>query len=426
METIAAHRRDRRVDELQRGRAHRLARHHRGRRAYGLAHRGHGVANTSQTRFALASGAKGFTALAVMSLVEEGVLSLSTTARSLLGADLPLIDDGVTVEQLLAHTSGIGDYLDEEAGGDVLDYAMSIPVHLLSEPEGYLPALDGFPSKAAPGEQWAYNNSAYAVLAVLAERASGTSYYDLVHTRVCTPAGLRNTEFLRSDQLDGSAAIGYLQPSGLQTNVLHLPVRGTGDGGIYSTLADMHLLWSAFADGRIVALSTIAEMVRLRPTPTDQDDDYGLGSGYMPGRRAQAGRLRPWCVVPVVAPAQHRTGGHGHLQHHRRRLADRSRARRADHHRLTAVVRDRLPRTPSSSCLPARGARLRPTGRWRPLLRCRARSAPTSGGTLVPPRGRRARRPASDRRRDDGTRRRHRARRATSRRPCPGAGTRCR
>jgi len=66
-------------------------------RAYGLAHRGHGVANTSQTRFALASGAKGFTALAVMSLVEEGVLSLSTTARSLLGADLPLIDDGVTV-----------------------------------------------------------------------------------------------------------------------------------------------------------------------------------------------------------------------------------------------------------------------------------------------------------------------------------------
>jgi CubicO group peptidase (beta-lactamase class C family) len=264
-------------------------------RAYGLAHRGHGVANTSQTRFALASGAKGFTALAVMSLVEEGVLSLSTTARSLLGADLPLIDDGVTVEQLLAHTSGIGDYLDEEAGGDVLDYAMSIPVHLLSEPEGYLPALDGFPSKAAPGEQWAYNNSAYAVLAVLAERASGTSYYDLVHTRVCTPAGLRHTEFLRSDQLDGSAAIGYLQPSGLQTNVLHLPVRGTGDGGIYSTLADMHLLWSAFADGRIVAPSTIADMVRLRPTSADQDDDYGLGfwlharsdarklAGYDPG-----------------------------------------------------------------------------------------------------------------------------------------------
>ena len=57
----------------------------------------------------------------------------------------------------------------------------------------------------------------------------------------------------------------------------------------------MHLLWSAFADGRIVAPSTIAEMVRLRPTPTDQDDDYGLGfwlharsdarklAGYDPG-----------------------------------------------------------------------------------------------------------------------------------------------
>lgn len=289
-------------------------------------------------------GPRGWTTLAVMSLVEEGVLSLSTTARSLLGADLPLIDDGVTVEQLLAHTSGIGDYLDEEAGGDVLDYAMSIPVHLLSEPEGYLPALDGFPSKAAPGEQWAYNNSAYAVLAVLADRASGTSYYDPRTTRVCTPAGLRNTEFLRSDQLDGSAAIGYLQPSGLQTNVLHLPVRGTGDGGIYSTLADMHLLWSAFADGRIVALWT-----------NHRGDGAATPDAHRPGRRLRPGVLAAcqvrhrasspattWCVVPVVAPAQHRTGGHRHLQHHRRRLADRSRARRADHHRLTAVVRDRL------------------------------------------------------------------------------------
>jgi beta-lactamase family protein len=58
------------------------------------------------TRLGLASGGKGFTALAVVSLIEEGVLELSTTARSVLGGDLPLIDDRVTVEQLLAHRSG--------------------------------------------------------------------------------------------------------------------------------------------------------------------------------------------------------------------------------------------------------------------------------------------------------------------------------
>ena len=261
--------------------------------AYGLAHRGHRVANTPQTKFALASGTKGFTALAVMALVEEGVLSLSTTARSLLGSDLPLVDDGVTIEHLLAHTSGIGDYLDEGAGADILDYAMPVPVHLLSEPEGYLPVIDGFPMKAPAGEQWAYNNGAYVLLSVLAERASGASYYHLMRDRVCAPAELHDSEFLRSDELDGTTAIGYLDVTGLRTNVLHMPVRGAGDGGIYSTLADVHALWQAFADGRIVPLPTVADMVRPRPTP--DDDDYGLGfwlhansdarklAGYDPG-----------------------------------------------------------------------------------------------------------------------------------------------
>ncbi|MDP2290751.1 MAG: serine hydrolase domain-containing protein [Actinomycetota bacterium] len=264
-------------------------------RAYGMANRAYGIANTPHTKFALASGAKGFTALVAMSLIEEGRLTLDTTARSLLGADLPLIDAGVTIEHLLAHTSGIGDYLDEGADGDILDYAMPIPVHLLSEPEAYLPVLDGFPSKSAPGEQWAYNNGAFVVLAVLIERASGSSYYDLVRDRVCAPAGLHDTEFLRSDQLPGDAAVGYLHSEGLQTNTLHMPVRGAGDGGIYSTLADVHAFWRAFFDGRIVSPSTAAEMVRPRPTSDDEDDGYGLGfwlhpdsdgvklAGYDPG-----------------------------------------------------------------------------------------------------------------------------------------------
>ena len=50
-----------------------------------------------------------------MSLVDDGALELGTTARSLLGDDLPEIADDVTVEQLLAHRSGIGEYLDDDA-----------------------------------------------------------------------------------------------------------------------------------------------------------------------------------------------------------------------------------------------------------------------------------------------------------------------
>jgi CubicO group peptidase (beta-lactamase class C family) len=96
-------------------------------RAYGLAHRGFEISNGVDTRFGLASGAKGFTPLAVVGLVEEGVLELSTPARSVLGSDRQLIDDGVTIEHLLSHRSGIGDYLDEEAGFEAGDYVMPVP-----------------------------------------------------------------------------------------------------------------------------------------------------------------------------------------------------------------------------------------------------------------------------------------------------------
>ncbi len=81
--------------------------------AYGFAHRGHCIANGVDTRFGLASGTKGLTAVTVMTLVESDELELATTARSVLRGDLPLIDDAVTVEHLLAHRSGIGDYLGE-------------------------------------------------------------------------------------------------------------------------------------------------------------------------------------------------------------------------------------------------------------------------------------------------------------------------
>ncbi len=140
--------------------------------AYGWAHRGWRIPNTPTTRFALASGNKGFTALAVMSLVDEGTLSLATTARSILGEDLPLIDDRVTVEHLLGHRSGIGDYLDEEAGNGIDDYVMGA-VHELVMTEDFLPRLDGYPMSFPPDDRFAYNNGGYMVLALLAERASG-------------------------------------------------------------------------------------------------------------------------------------------------------------------------------------------------------------------------------------------------------------
>ncbi len=248
-------------------------------RARGFAHRGLAVPNAIDTQFAIASGTKGFTALTVMSMVERGVLGLDTTARSVLGNDLPLIDDAVTVEQLLAHRSGIGDYVDEEADrdDDAVGYPMSVPVQQLVTTEDYLPALAGHATKFAPGERFSYSNGAYVVLALIAERVSGIAFHDLVDERVCGPAGMADTAFLRSDELPSRAATGYLSPEAARTNVFHLPVRGSGDGGIYTTVADVHLFWDAFLAGRLVSPAVVAEMVRPRSEVPAQSMQYGLG-----------------------------------------------------------------------------------------------------------------------------------------------------
>lgn len=245
-------------------------------KAYGLAHRGYEIPNEVDTRFAIASGAKGLTALTVVSLIEDGVLELSTSARSLLGRDLPLIGDDVTVEQLLAHRSGIGDYLDEESDLDVDDYLMPVPVHELAMTEDYLAALDGHPTKFAPDERFSYCNGGYVVLALIAERVSGVPFHELVIQRVCEPAAMPDTEFLRSDELPGHTALGYLSTDhASRTNVFHLPVRGSGDGGIYSTAADLRSLWTAFFAGRIVPLNRVEPMVR--PRSDAETKRYGLG-----------------------------------------------------------------------------------------------------------------------------------------------------
>lgn len=242
--------------------------------AFGQSHRSLGIELTISAQLAIASGNKAFTALVVMSLVERGDLSLGTSVRSILGDDLPLVDDRVTVEHLLAHRSGIGDYLDEDAVEDPDAYLMPVPVHELVTTDDYIPILDGHPAKFAPGERFEYCNSGYVILALITERVSGRSFHDLVDERVCKPAGMIDSAFLRSDSLPGRAALGYLDDYGFTTNIFHLPIRGSGDGGMYTTAADIHAFWEAFMEGRIVSPETVADMT----IPRD-DSANGLRHG---------------------------------------------------------------------------------------------------------------------------------------------------
>jgi CubicO group peptidase (beta-lactamase class C family) len=247
--------------------------------AYGLADRAHGIQNTTETRFATASASKAFTAAAVMSLVEDGILGLDTPVRGILNDDLPLIDDGVTIEHLLGHTSGIGDYLDEDGDWEVEDYVLTVPVHELGETEGFVRAIDGFPQKFPPGERFSYCNGGYIVLAIAAQRASGMPFHELVAERVFSAAGMTRTGYPRLDELPGDAALGYLPgaPDSLRTNVLHLPVRGNGDGGAFTTIADVSAFWRGLVDGAIVGPRSAAAMTTPRHTVTSEHMRYGLG-----------------------------------------------------------------------------------------------------------------------------------------------------
>lgn len=246
-------------------------------RCYGLAHRAHDIPVARQTRFALASGSKIFTALAVMSLVSDGVLRLDQPVRELLGADLPLIDPAVTVEHLLEHASGIGDYLDEDAGWEVDDYVLGAPVHTLVTAEAFLPLLDGFAATFTPGERFAYCNGGYMVLAVILERVTGQTFHDVVRRRVLEPAGLIETDYLRLDELPGAAATGYLYATGDRANTLHLPVLGNGDGGAFSTVDELDRFWRAFYAGQIVPAEQVALMTRPRHDVPDEGLRHGLG-----------------------------------------------------------------------------------------------------------------------------------------------------
>ena len=117
------------------------------------------------------------------------------------------------------------------------------------------------------------------VLALIAERVSGRSYQDLVRELVCSPAGMADTAFLRSDALPGRAALGYVEVEGQwRTNVFHLPVVATGDGGMYTTTADMARFWTALTAGRIVRPETLADMRTPRSEPDPGESRcYGLG-----------------------------------------------------------------------------------------------------------------------------------------------------
>ena len=246
-------------------------------RAYGLARRANQVPNTTDTRFAIASGVKGLTALTVVSLIERDALRLSTTARSLLGTDLPLIGADVTVEQLLAHRSGIGDHVDEEAGHDITDYTLTVPAQELATTEQYLAVLAGIrpSSRRASGSPTATRvcgpgpDRRTGQRSAVRRPAAGPRRHPRWHARHRVPA-LRRTARAHRDRLPADR--GPVQDE-------RVPPAGSGQRRrrIYSTAADISAFWRSLFAERIVSAPWVAEMVQPRSDVPAEQKRYGLG-----------------------------------------------------------------------------------------------------------------------------------------------------
>jgi CubicO group peptidase (beta-lactamase class C family) len=236
--------------------------------------------NNLHTRFAVASGTKVLTALTIMSLVESGELALDTTVRSVVPDDLSNVDEAVAIEHLLTHRSGVGDYLDESAGGDIDDHILGqLSAHTLEMARDYLPLLSAPKQRTPPGEQFAYNNSGFVLLSLVIETVTG-SYHQAVRDRVFAPAAMPDAAFCRSDDLPGNTALGYMANG--RSNVFHLPVIGMGDGGVFLTLDDTTAFWDALFAGSIVSLDAV-EAMTAEVSVHDNTRSYGRGFWLGPG-----------------------------------------------------------------------------------------------------------------------------------------------
>jgi CubicO group peptidase (beta-lactamase class C family) len=248
-------------------------------RAYGYADRANQIANTMRTRFGTASATKAFTALAVVALMEEGRLALDTSVTEVLDVALPRVSRDVTIEHLLTHRSGVGDYYDEDVVTDFADYHLSVPWYRLERPRDYVPLLAELPPKFTPGERFSYSNSGFVLLGLIVEELAGVPYQEFVKTRIFDRAGMSEAGFFRFDQLPESTALGYVEAAdgSWRTNVYNLPVVGGPDGGAFLTAADMARLWSSLHGDLIVGCEWTERFLRPHVSAGPPGLAYGLG-----------------------------------------------------------------------------------------------------------------------------------------------------
>jgi CubicO group peptidase (beta-lactamase class C family) len=262
--------------------------------AMGLADRANGVEIEPETRFGIASVGKLFTATALVSLFEQGAASLADRVVDLLPAARrpSALDERMTLEHLLTHTSGMADYVDEVAGERYEDLWLTWNPAIVRRPIDLLPMFADRPPLAAPGEQVRYNNAAFVLLGLALEALTSRPYEQVVEMEVFEPSGMTATGFPALDDVAPGLAIGYQPPDDAvdawRTNVYAIPARGQPDGGAYSTTGDLLRFLDAWLAGRLTGTHWRDEM--MRPRVRDEEAHWGLSVLHLgEGARARFG-----------------------------------------------------------------------------------------------------------------------------------------
>jgi CubicO group peptidase (beta-lactamase class C family) len=247
-------------------------------KAFGYADIANRRKNKVNTKFAIASGTKFFTALGISRLIDEGKLTPDTTIREIFNRDFSYIDSKATISQILTHTSGIYDYYNEELITDWENYYLDIPWYRLETPSDYLPLFENQKPKYSPGERFSYFNGGFIFLGVIIERVTGQLYRDYIRAQVFEPAGMKDSGYYAFNRLPDNTAYGYKKTrNGItETNIYNLPVWGAFDGGAYTTTTDLFKLWQAIFDNRILS-PRITEAFLTPYVNIKGEIEYGYG-----------------------------------------------------------------------------------------------------------------------------------------------------
>jgi D-alanyl-D-alanine carboxypeptidase len=245
----------------------------------------------SGDQFRIGSSTKTFVATVMLQLVAEHRVSLDdTVARWLPGVVSGNGNDGsrITVRDLLQHTSGLFDYIDDlpelssTAGFQANRFTTYTAAQLVGIAMRHAPDF-------APGTGWEYSNTNYVLAGMIIDRVTGHSWQQEVTQRIIVPLGLRHTVApFTSTTIPGPHMDGYSDfGAGPAIDVTALdPSAADAAGAMISTTDDLTRFYQALVAGKLLPATQLAEMETTVPAPGLTDIwpgvRYGLGLMEIP------------------------------------------------------------------------------------------------------------------------------------------------